>query len=115
MRALADVAGREAREAGALVEHVVEMVRGHELGVRLAVHVDELREQELDAVLTHVRVQLLAAGGHRERRMTIARGWIRDHSVSARHPSSSPSPHDRASPRISARAGQGNVRFGHGS
>jgi hypothetical protein len=37
------------------VEQVVEVVRRDELGVRLAVHVDELREQELDAVLAHVR------------------------------------------------------------
>ena len=35
-------------EAGAVVEQVVEVAGGHELGVRLAVHVDELREEELD-------------------------------------------------------------------
>ena len=33
------------------VEQVVDVVRGHELGARLAVHVDELGEQELDAVV----------------------------------------------------------------
>ena len=48
MGALADVAGGEAREARAVGEQVVEMVRRHELGVGLAVHVDELREEELD-------------------------------------------------------------------
>ena len=49
VRALADVARGEPREAGAVVEQVVEVVRRHELCARLAVHVDELREQELDA------------------------------------------------------------------
>ena len=38
------------------VEQIVEVPHGHELRVRLAVHVDELREEELDAEL----VELLA-------------------------------------------------------
>ena len=36
---------------GAVGEQVVEVVRRHELGARLAVHVDELGEQELDLSL----------------------------------------------------------------
>ena len=51
VRALADVAGGEPGEPGAVGEQVVEVMGGHELGARLAVHVDELREQELDAAV----------------------------------------------------------------
>ena len=51
VRALADVAGREPGEPGAVGQQVVEVVRGDELGARLAVHVDELGEQKLDAVV----------------------------------------------------------------
>ena len=51
VRALADVAGGEPGEAGALGEQVVDVVRRDELGARFAVHVDELSEQELDLPL----------------------------------------------------------------
>ena len=61
MRALADVAGREAGEAGAVGEQVVEMVGRHELGVRLAVHVDELREEELDLAVAGELADLVGA------------------------------------------------------
>ena len=61
MRALADVAGREAGEARAVGEQVVEMVGGHELGVRLAVHVDELREEELDPAVAGELADLVGA------------------------------------------------------
>ena len=56
---LADVAGGEAGEAGALGQQVVEVRGRDELGVRLAVHVDELREQELDAVGADVLARLV--------------------------------------------------------
>ena len=61
MRALADVAGGEAGEARAVGEQVVEMVGGHELGVRLAVHVDELREEELDPAVAGELADLVVA------------------------------------------------------
>jgi hypothetical protein len=48
VRPLADVAGRKAREPGPFAQQVVEVVGRHELGARFRVHVDELREQELD-------------------------------------------------------------------
>ena len=48
MRPLADVTGRKAGEPGAAVEQVIDVMSGHELRVGLAVHVDELGEQELD-------------------------------------------------------------------
>ena len=48
---LSDVARGEPGEPGALGQQVVEMMGGDELGARLAVHVDELGEQELDAVV----------------------------------------------------------------
>ena len=51
VRALADVAGGEPGEAGALGEQVVDVVRRDELRARLAVHVDELSEQKLDLPL----------------------------------------------------------------
>jgi hypothetical protein len=38
-------------EAGALGEQVVEVVGGDQLRARLSVHVHELREEELDAVV----------------------------------------------------------------
>ncbi len=64
-RALADVAGGEAGEAGALLEQVVEMVRRHELRVRLAVHVDELGEEEADVAVVHVGADLIDRPRHR--------------------------------------------------
>ncbi len=68
VRSLTDVPRREAREARAVVEQVVEVVRRHELRIGLAVHVDELGEQELDATVLddppHV-VGVLWGGGHR--------------------------------------------------
>ena len=48
-RHLADLAGREAREPGAVVDEVVEVRGRDELRARAAVHVDELGEEELDA------------------------------------------------------------------
>ena len=51
VRTLTDVAGGEPGEARAIVEQVVDVVRRDELGARLAVHVDELSEQELDLSL----------------------------------------------------------------
>jgi hypothetical protein len=45
------LAGGEAGEPGAVREQVVEVMYRDELGVRLAVHVDELREQELDPLV----------------------------------------------------------------
>ena len=62
---LADVAGGEAGEAGAVLEQAVEMAGGHELRARLAVHVDELREEELDAGVAHVRADRLQVGRQR--------------------------------------------------
>ncbi len=48
---LADVAGGEPGEPGTVGQQVVDVVRGDELGARLAVHVDELGEQELDVAV----------------------------------------------------------------
>ncbi len=48
---LADVAGGEPGEPGTVGEQAVELLRGNQLRARLRVHVDELREQELDPVL----------------------------------------------------------------
>ena len=48
---LPDRPGGEAGEAGALGEQVVDRLHGHQLGARLAVHVDELREEELDPLV----------------------------------------------------------------
>jgi hypothetical protein len=45
-------ASREPGESGAFGEQVVEVMRGHELGARLAMHVDELGERELDATVS---------------------------------------------------------------
>jgi hypothetical protein len=53
MWSLADVAGRKPGEAGAVGQEVVEVVGRHELRAWLSMHVDELREQELDAVVFH--------------------------------------------------------------
>ena len=61
MRALADVPGREAGEAGAVGEQVVEVVGGDELGVGLAVHVHELREEELDVAVAGQLADLIGA------------------------------------------------------
>ena len=66
VRLLADGAGREAREAGPLAEEPVEVRGGHQLGARLAVHVDELREQELDVVVADVALDVLAGARRSE-------------------------------------------------
>src|SRR5207237_895255 len=50
-RHLADLAGGQPRDAGALVREVVEMGGGDELRARASVHVDELREEELDSAI----------------------------------------------------------------
>ena len=69
VRPLADVAGGEAGEPGAVGQQVVDVVGRHELGARLAVHVDELREEELDALLADDAADLV--GG------TLGRGGLR--------------------------------------
>ena len=50
-RRLADVAGGEAREAGAVGEQRLELLGRDQLRARLRVHVHELREQELDPLV----------------------------------------------------------------
>jgi hypothetical protein len=62
VRELADGAGGEPREACALLHQSVEVPRRDELRVRLPVHVDELREQELDVVLCDVALDVLRRG-----------------------------------------------------
>jgi hypothetical protein len=54
MGTLADLAGGEAGEAGPVLHQAVQVRGGDELGVGLAVHVHELREQELDPVVADV-------------------------------------------------------------
>ena len=49
------------------LEQVVEMVRRDELGARLAVHVDELGEDELDAVVCDVATDVVRSEGLRFR------------------------------------------------
>ncbi len=66
VRLLADRAGGEAREARALAEQAVQVRGRYELGARLAVHVDELREQELDVVLADVALDVLAGARRSE-------------------------------------------------
>ena len=73
---LADVAGGEAGEAGALGQQVVEVRGRDELGVRLAVHVDELREQELDVVGADVLARLVGRLGRRERSAPVHRDVV---------------------------------------
>ena len=51
VRTLAEIAGREPGEAGSVIQQVVEVVGGDELRARLAVHVDELGEQEFDPLV----------------------------------------------------------------
>ena len=51
VRALADVARGEPGEARALAQQVIDVVRRHQLGARLAVHVDKLGEEKLDFAL----------------------------------------------------------------
>ena len=58
MGLLADRAGGESGEARAVRHQPVEQPRGHELRVRLPVHVHELREQELDVVLADVALDV---------------------------------------------------------
>jgi hypothetical protein len=60
---LADVAGGEAREPRPLGQQVVDVVGGDQLGAGLAVHVDELGEQELDAVLGDDSPDVVGGGG----------------------------------------------------
>src|SRR6202022_2446524 len=74
VRPLADVAGREAGKARALAQQVVEMVRGDELRARLAVHVDELREQELDLLLLDDRADVVGALRWRSHAPEVYRG-----------------------------------------
>ena len=69
VRPLADVAGGEAGKPGAVGQQVVDVMGRHELGARLAVHVDELREEELDALLADDAANLV--GG------TLGRGGLR--------------------------------------
>ena len=60
---LADRAGGEAGEAGALLEQVVDRLHRHQLGVRLAVHLDELREEELDPLVLRALADLVVRHG----------------------------------------------------
>jgi hypothetical protein len=67
VRALTDVTGCEAGEARPLLQQIVEVGRRDELGVRLRVHVHELREQELDPRLLDYPpyvVGILGRGAH---------------------------------------------------
>ena len=48
---LPDLTGRKAGESGTVVDEIVEASRRHELRARAGVHVDELREVELDRAL----------------------------------------------------------------
>ena len=66
VRLLADRAGGEPGEPGAVRHQPVEQPRGHELRVRLPVHVDELREQELDVVLADVALDVFDGAGRDE-------------------------------------------------
>jgi hypothetical protein len=59
VRSLADVACREPGEPRAVGQQVLEVPRRNELGVRLAVHVDELGEEELDAALVELGAKLV--------------------------------------------------------
>ena len=59
---LADLAGGEPREAGAVLDELVEVRGRDELRARPRVHVDELREVELDAPLFGDAADLVDAG-----------------------------------------------------
>ncbi len=78
VRSLADVAGREARESGAVGEQPVQVRHRHQLGVRLAVHVDELGEDELDAAFVELGAELVRGGrrldGHGDPDIAALRG-----------------------------------------
>jgi GAF domain-containing protein len=76
VRALADVARREAREAGAVLEEPLEMRNGHELRVRLAVHVDELGEDELHAPFLELGAQLVGRGSRLDGH-AASDSWVR--------------------------------------
>jgi hypothetical protein len=75
---LADGPRREPREARPVLHQPVEVPRRDELRVRLAVHVDELREQEFDVVVRDVARDLFARRGcgewlcHRGRKLSAA-------------------------------------------
>ena len=70
-RALAHRAGGEPREPCALGQHVVDRLDRHELGARLAVHVDELRQEELDAVVLGAPLYIVVR--HHRRRLQYVR------------------------------------------
>ena len=76
MWALADVACGEAGEAGAVGEQIVEVVRGHELRVGLAMHVDELREEELDLAVAGELADLVGALRCDQRLAHGAPSWL---------------------------------------
>src|SRR6266508_349610 len=61
-RDLADLAGCEPGEARALAEEVVQIRGWYELGARECIHVNELREEELDLALLHLVAYLIEAG-----------------------------------------------------
>ena len=63
-RALADVTGGEAREARAAVHQHVQARPRYRLRARLAVHVDEHRQEELDAVLVRPCGQVVPSVTH---------------------------------------------------
>ena len=62
MRPLAHAPYCRPRETGALVDDVVEVRHRHHLHLRRAVDIHELRENVLDAVLTHLLTDLLSVG-----------------------------------------------------
>ena len=72
-RQLPDLARRESREAGALLDERVEVRRGNQLRARAAVEIDELREDELDAAVLHRRADRLEPGRIDAHRRFISR------------------------------------------
>src|SRR5439155_5970628 len=60
-RQLADLTRREPGEPGTVGDEAVEVLRGHELGARPRVHVDELGEVELDATFLGAPADVLDA------------------------------------------------------
>ncbi len=80
-RSLPDLTGGEAREAGPVLEHSVERlarVDRHELRARPRVHVDELREHELDPARLHVLPDGVRGYSlsHSSRLLSSAPDWI---------------------------------------
>jgi hypothetical protein len=64
MRALADLPGGEAGEAGAVADQIVPVGGGDQLRARPRVHVDELREVELDSEFLGSPTEFLGINRH---------------------------------------------------